>query len=193
MHKPRSSHLEALKHTLNYVHSTSSQGILVQGSTKLVLQAYSDSDWGACLDSRKSVTGYILLLGKTPICWKSKKQTVVSRSSSEAEYRAMAAAASEVTWVVRLLQELGIPNLAPVTLHCDNQSSIHIAKNPVCHERTKHIEIDMHFTRDKVLEGLIQLSYLPTRHQLADLLTKILPSAHLKTLMYKLGVSHPPV
>lgn len=101
----------------------------------------------------------------------------------------MAATASEVTWVVRLLQDLCVQTIQPVTLHCDNQSAIYIGKNPVFHDRTKHIDIDCHFTRDKVLEGLLQLSYLPTQLQLADLLTKILPSTRFKELLSKLEVS----
>ena len=100
----------------------------------------------------------------------------------------MAAAASEVTWLVRLLEEMGVSNLRPVTLHCDNQSAIYIAKNPVFHDRTKHIEVDCHFTRDKILEGLIQLTYLPTKSQLADLFTKALPSPQFRLLLSKLGV-----
>lgn len=91
------------------------------------------------------------MLGKSPLSWKSKKQTIVSKSSAEAEYRAMAAAASEITWIVKLLQELGVEDLLPVQLRYDNQSAILIGKNPVQHERTKHIELDIHFTRDKVL------------------------------------------
>lgn len=130
-----------------------------------------------------------MLLGKSPISWKSKKQGIVSKSSAEVEYRAMSAAASEITWLVRLLEEIGLDKLHPVTLHCDNQSTIHIAKNPVQHERTKHIEIDVHFTRDKVLEGLIQLAYLPTNSQIADIFTKILPSAHFQELLSKLGMT----
>ena len=138
------------------------------------------------------MTGYILLLGQSPVTWKSKKQHTISKSSAEAEYRAMASAAAEVTWVVRLLEELGVHDLQPVTLHCDNQSALHIAKNPVFHERTKHIELDCHFTRDKVLEGLLQLTYLPTKSQLADILTKVAPSAQFNSLLDKLGmVSHP--
>lgn len=104
----------------------------------------------------------------------------------------MAHALSEITWLVRLLEELGVSSLKPVQLHCDNQSAIHIGKNPVFHARTKHIEIDCHFTRDKVLEGLIQLTYLPTKSQLADLLTKILPPAQFKLLISKLGLVFPP-
>lgn len=100
----------------------------------------------------------------------------------------MASAASEVTWAVRLLEDLGVTNLKPVTLHCDNQSALHIAKNPVFHERTKHIELDCHFTRDKVMEGLLQLTYLPTKSQLADVFTKISPSVHFNNMLSKLGV-----
>ena len=100
----------------------------------------------------------------------------------------MAHAASEVTWLVRLLEEMGMSNLKPVALHCDNQLALHIARNPVFHEHTKHIEIDCHFTQDKVLEGLLQLSYLPTQSQIADVFTKILPSQHHWQLLHKLGM-----
>jgi len=100
----------------------------------------------------------------------------------------MAQAASEITWLVRLLEEHGVSNLRPVQLNCDNQSALHIARNPVFHERTKHIEIDCHFTRHKVLEGLLQLHYLPTSSQLADILTKVLPGPHFQELLSKLGM-----
>ena len=100
----------------------------------------------------------------------------------------MAQAASEVVWLVRLLEELGSSNLTPVTLNCDNQPALHIARNPVFHERTKRIEIDCHFTRDKVLEGLLQLNYMPTAVQLADVLTKILPGPQFQDLLSKLGM-----
>jgi len=130
-------------------------GILLKGTDKLTLQAYLDSDWAACPSTRRSITGYLVLFENSPISSKRKKQGTVSKSSSKAEYRAMSQAASEVTWVVRLLEELGVSSLIPVTLYCDNQSAIHIGKNAVFHERTKHIEIDCHFTRDKILEGLL--------------------------------------
>jgi len=100
----------------------------------------------------------------------------------------MSQAAAEVAWLVRLLSELGVSDLQPVTLHCDNQSALQIAKNPVFHERTKHIEIYCHFTREKVLEGLLQLAYVPTSQQLADILTKILPSAQHSAILSRLGM-----
>lgn len=167
---------------------------MLNGSSLLSLHAFSDSNWASCPISKRSVTGYVILLGGSPISWKSKKQTTIARSSTEAEYRAMAHAAAEVTWLVRLLTELGVTNLTPISLHCDNQSALHIAKNPVFHERTKHIEIGCHFTRDKVMEGLIQLSYLPIKSQLTDVLTKNLPAAQFKLLLTKLGMfnPHPP-
>lgn len=101
----------------------------------------------------------------------------------------MAATAFEVTWLVRLLTELGVTGLTPMTPHYDNQSALYIAKNPLFNERTEHIELDCHFTSGKVLEGLLQLSYVPTTHQLADVLTKILPSLHFKQLLCNLGMS----
>ncbi|XP_021715984.1 uncharacterized protein LOC110683885 [Chenopodium quinoa] len=162
MQCPRLAHVKALQHLLRYVAGTIGQGLFLQAAKQVTLQAYSNSDWGACIDSRRSITGYLMMLGNSLISWKSKKQSIVSKSSTEAEYRAIAAAASEIVWLVRLFIDLGVTNLTPVNLNCDYQSAIHLAKNPVMHERTKHIEIDCHFTRDKVLEGLIELSYVPS-------------------------------
>ena len=192
MQNPKQSHFDALLHVLQYINTTAGQGILLKGEAHLSLQAFSDSDWASCPFSRRSVTGYLILLGNSPISWKSKKQSTISKSSSEAEYRAMQQATSEITWLGNLLKELNVTSLTPVTLHCDNQSAIQIAKNPVYHERTKHIEIDCHFTREKLMEGLIQLTYLPTQNQLADVLTKILPITHFKSLLFKLGMFPPP-
>nr|XP_043629740.1 uncharacterized mitochondrial protein AtMg00810-like [Erigeron canadensis] len=148
LQNPQQIHLDGVHHLLRYLKGISGQGILLNGTDQLSLHAYSDSDWAACPVTRRSVTGYVILIGGSPISWKSKKQSTISGSSSEAEYRAMAAAAAEITWLIRLLEEFGVTGLKPVTLHCDNQSALHVAKNPVFHERTKHIEIDCYFTRD---------------------------------------------
>nr|XP_043639363.1 uncharacterized mitochondrial protein AtMg00810-like [Erigeron canadensis] len=134
MQNPQQIHLDGVHHLLRYLKGTSGQGILLNGSTNMSLHVYSDSDWAACPISHRSVTGYVILFGGSPISWKSKKQYTISRSSPEAEYRAMANAAAELTWLVRILKELGVTNLKPVTLHCDNQSALHIAKNPVFHD-----------------------------------------------------------
>ena len=104
----------------------------------------------------------------------------------------MSSTISEITLVTRLLEELGINNLQPMTLHCDNQSALNITHNLVLHDRTKHISIDYHFTREKVMEGLLQLTYLPTTSQLADVFTKILPFSQFQTLLCKLDMITPP-
>ena len=95
----------------------------------------------------------------------------------------MSQAAAKITCLVRLFEEIGVQSLRPVTLNCDNHSSIYIEKNPMFHERTKHIEIDCHFTREKVLDGLLQLTYMPTQQQLANVLTKILPLSQQDILL----------
>ncbi|XP_071729208.1 uncharacterized mitochondrial protein AtMg00810-like [Rutidosis leptorrhynchoides] len=146
MQNPQQIHLDGVYHLLKYLKGTSGQRILLNGSNKLSLHAYSNSDWASCPIPRRSVTGYVILFGGSPISWKSKKNTTISHSSYEHEYRAMAHAAAELTWLIRLFEELGVTDLKPVTLHCDNQSALHIAKNPIFHERTKHIELDCHFT-----------------------------------------------
>ena len=125
-----------------------------KATNQLTVQAYSDSDRGSCVDSRRYVTSYVIMLDNSPVSWKSKKQCTVSRSSSEAEYTAMASIAAEITWIVRLLEELSLDKLKPITLHYDNQSAMYIAKNPVFHDRTKHIEVDCHFTWDKSVRRL---------------------------------------
>ena len=103
----------------------------------------------------------------------------------------MANASSKIVWVVRLLEELGLTSLKPVTLHSDNMSALHIAQNPVYHQRTKHLKIDRHFTREKIMEGFLQVTYLPTSSQLADMFTKIIPSTQFRHLIAKLGVYTP--
>ena len=97
-----------------------------------------------------------------------------------------------ITWTVHLLEERGVCNLKLVTHHCNNMSALNIAHNLVLHDRTKHIEINCHFTREKVMDGLLQLTYLPTSSQLADVFTKILPSSQFQTLLSKLGMCNTP-
>jgi len=108
------------------------------------------------------------------ISWKSKKQNIVSRSSTEAEYRALATVACELQWLKYIADDLSLDVSLPIPTYCDNQSTIHLAKNPSFHERTKHIEVDCHFIRSKISYGLIVLSHVPSKHQLVDAFTKSL-------------------
>ncbi|KAL8136156.1 hypothetical protein AgCh_010669 [Apium graveolens] len=167
---------------------TSTQGILLASTSTAQLHAYSDSDWATCPMTQRSTTGFSILFGSGPISWKTKKEAVIARSSAEAEYRAMALTSCEVTWLQALLKDLGLHNLPPAMLHCDNKSAIAIAANPVLHERTKHIEVECHYIHDKINSGTITTTHTPTHSQLADVLTKGLSAKQHFYLLSKLGV-----
>ena len=167
--------------------ATPSQGILFSSQSSLRLHGYADADWGTCPDSRKSMSGYCMFLGDSLISWKSKKQSTVGRSLAEAEYRSLVAITSEISWLTALLQDFGV-KVDLTMAYCDNQAAIHIASNPSFHESTKHIEIDCHFIREKVVQGIIKLVHVPSTHQLADLSTKSLPNPQFKILLSKMGV-----
>ncbi|KAL6327261.1 hypothetical protein AAG906_017818 [Vitis piasezkii] len=122
------------------------------------------------------------------VTWRSKKQSVVARSSAEAEYRALAQGICEGIWIKRVLSELGQTCSSPILMMCDNQAAISIAKNPVHHDRTKHVEIDRHFITEKVTSETVKLNYVPTKHQTADILTKALPRPNFEDLTCKLGL-----
>lgn len=189
MQHPCQAHMEAALHLLRYLVGTPNQGILLASNSAAQLHAYSDSDWATCPMTRRSTTGFCVLLGNSPISWKTKKQAVVARSSAEAEYRAMALTSCEVTWLQALFKDLGIHDLPPAILHCDNKAAIAIAANPVLHERTKHIEVDCHFVRDKINSGTITTTHTPTYSQLADVFTKGLSAKQHFHLLSKLGVA----
>ncbi|KAK2991896.1 hypothetical protein RJ640_011585 [Escallonia rubra] len=174
MHAPRQPHLDAAFQVLRYLKGAPGQGILLPANSSLTLRAYCDADWAGCPSTRRSTTGYIIFLGSSPISWRSKKQSVVSRSSAEAEYRAMATTSSEIIWLVRLLQDLHVPCTSHVSLFCDNQAAIHIAANPVFHERTKHIEIDCHFIRQHIQ------SQAPTSYEGVDFHTRALQHSNIQ-------------
>lgn len=184
---PRVEHWDAALRVL-YLKGTPDQGILLRSDTDLSLQGWCDSNWAACPMTRRSLTGWIVFLGQSPISWKTKKQTTVSRSSAEAEYRSMAAITCELKWLKGLLLSLGVNHDKAIPLFCDSQSALHLAKNPVFHERTKHIEIDCHFVRDALNDGLITTSYVPTGDQLADVFTKALGKTQFDHLLRKLGI-----
>lgn len=184
---PRFPHMCAALHLLRYLKGTDDLGIFYSDSADMFVHAYSDSDWAACPETQI----YYIFLGDSLIGWKSKKKPVVSLSSVEAEYRAVNKVVAELIWLSRLLTDIYVPIYSPISVFCDILAAIHIAKNPVFHECTKHIEVDCHLIRTKLLEGFIQLHHVPTAQQLADVLTKPLPGALHHSFRDKLKVLSP--
>ena len=154
----------------------------------LQLKAYCNANWVGCPNTRKSLTGYCVFLGDSLISWSSKKQYLVSRSLAEAKYRSMVTTTSEVTWLLFLLKDLHVKHDKPVLLYCDNQVALHIAANPVFHERSKHIEADCHIVRNKVLDGTIKNFHVASKNQLVDIFTKALGVDNYLRLIKKLDL-----
>ena len=194
MSTPRTTHYSVILRILRYVKGTLLHGLHFSAKSSLVLSGYSDADWAGDPTDRRSTTGYCFFLGDSLVSWRSKKQTVVSRSSTESEYRALADATSELLWLRWLLSDLGVSQPTSTVLHCDNRSAIQIAHNDVFHERTKHIEIDCHFIRHHVSHGTVDLLSVSSADQTADIFTKShLPGRFLDLLCkFKLASTAPP-
>ena len=188
MHNPCQGHLDAVYRILKYLKQAPGKGLLFKKSGDRRIEAFTDADWAGSVDDRKSTSGYCTQVWGNLVTWRSKKQNVVARSSAEAEYRAMAHGVCEVIWLKRLFEELNIKFNGPIQLQCDNQSAISIAHNPVQHDRTKHVEVDRHFIKEKIEDKIITINYIPTGQQLADVFTKGLSEKQFTILLSKLGL-----
>nr|GEW11499.1 ribonuclease H-like domain-containing protein [Tanacetum cinerariifolium] len=162
MHDPRKPHLAALKRILRYIRGTLDFGFHLYSSTTISLVGYTDADWTGCPSTR--------------------------RSTSEAEYRGVANVVAETAWLYNLLRELHSPLSAATLVYRDNVSATYLSANPVQHQRTKHIEIDIHFVRDLVTAGQVRVLHVPSRYQYADIFTKGLPSALFEDFHSSLSV-----
>ena len=177
MHDPRDGHLSAVKRILRYLRGTLGHGLLLRPSSTSALVVYTDADWASCPDTRKSTPCYAVFLGDNLVSWSSKRQPTVSRSSAEAEYRVVANDVAEACWLRQLLQELHSPLTSSTLVYCDNVSAVYLSTNPVQHQRTKHVEIDLHFVRERVAIGDVRVLHVPTTSQFADIFTKGLPTS----------------
>ncbi|XP_014499247.1 uncharacterized protein LOC106760308 [Vigna radiata var. radiata] len=161
MQSPTDYHYRVVQHVLRYMKSKPSEGLFFSSDSPIHLKAFNDSDWETCPNTRRSTTGFCAFLRSSLVSWKSKKQKTVSRSSTEAKYRALAATTCEIQWIKYLLDDLEVLEAGTPALYCDNKSARHIAHNKSFHERAKHIKLDCHVVREKVQANLLHL--LPIR------------------------------
>jgi histone deacetylase 1/2 len=162
MHDLREQYLAAIKRILRYIKGTLFYGLQLYSSSLASMVTYTDADWAGCPDTRRSTSGFCVYLGDNLVSWSSKWQHTVSRSSAEAKYRAVANAVAEGTWIRQLLHELHRPSPQATVVFCDNVSVVHMSTNPVEHQRTKHIEVDLHFICDRVVMGQVCVLHVPS-------------------------------
>jgi hypothetical protein len=189
MHSPSEEHMNVVIRILRYLKSSPGKGILFTKGHNLDIHGYIDVDWAGSIQDRRSTSGYFTFVGGNLVTWRSKKQEVVARSSAEAEYRGMAKAICELLWIRNLMLDLQIKPVNPMKLYCDNKAACDIAHNPVQHDRTKHVEVDRYFIKEKLEEKLIEVPHVRSQDQLADVLTKALSNQTFNDCLNKLGMS----
>ncbi|GJZ22272.1 ribonuclease H-like domain-containing protein [Tanacetum coccineum] len=176
MHDLREPHFAALKRILRYVRGTVDFGLQLYVSATTSLLGYTDADWAGCPSTRMSTLGYCVFLGDNLLSWSAKQQHTISRSSVKAKYHGVANVVAETAWVRNLLCELHSPLMTVTLVYYDNVSAVYMSANPIQHQRTKHIEIDIHFVRDMVTAGQVRVLHVPSRFHYTDIFTKGLPS-----------------
>jgi hypothetical protein len=188
------SELTSMKRILRYLQGSHDLGLLLSRSAPLDLTVYSDADadWARCPNTRRSSSGYAVFLGDNTVSWSSKRQATVSRSTAEAEYRAMANGVAEACWLRQLLGELRYPLRRATIVYYDNISAVYLSTNLVQHQRTIHVEIDLHFVRERVALGEVCVLHVPTSSQYDDIFTKGLPTSVFTEFRSSLNVRSAP-
>jgi hypothetical protein len=167
-----------MKHVLCYLRVSLDFGLHLRHSTSSSeLTVYTDVDWAGCPDTRWSTSGYLMFLSDNLVSWSSKRQNIVSRSSAEVVYRVVANGVAEACWLQQLLQELHAPLSKSTLIYCDNVSIVYPSTNPIQHQRTKHVEIDIHFIREHVAIGDVRVLHVAMTSQFVDIFTKGLPTS----------------
>ncbi|KAJ0625451.1 putative RNA-directed DNA polymerase [Helianthus annuus] len=191
MHQPQIAHMGAVCRIMRYLKGTIGHGVLFKSNGHLKIQGYTDADWAGDKGDRRSTSGYFTLVGGNLVTWRSKKQKVVALSSAEAEFRGIARGLTEILWIRKLLTEVGFPPTEPTRIMCDNKAAIQISENPVQHDRTKHVEVDRHFIKEKLESGILELPFVRSEDQLADILTKAVNERIFSKCLNKLSIGDP--
>ena len=186
---PSEQHWTGIKRILRYLNGTVQYGLVFTGNDGAELVGYSDADWAADLDTRRSTSGYVFKIGGAIVNWCSKRQLTVAKSSTESEYVALSAAAQESVWLRRLLTDFGFEVTSPTTLYEDNTGAIELSKNPKFHNRTKHIDVAYHFTRERVLSNELSVIHCSTDDMVADAMTKGLGRVKFERFRGMMGVN----
>ena len=187
-HSPRTSHLQAAHTVLKYLKGTTGLGLTYRQTGKLDLCLYTNSDYAGSRVDYRSTIGYCTILGGNLVTWRSKKQNIVSKSSTVAEFCAMSKGIDEVMWIKHMLDDLQIPYHKPIILRCDNKSAISIAHDPVYHDQMKHVNIDRFYIQEQLEQGLLKTEHVISEEQCADIFTKGLPVKAQRHLLSKLGM-----
>lgn len=188
MHCPSEDHMNAVLRILRYLKSSPGKGLMFRKNNHLNIDGYTDADWAGSTTDRRSTSVYFTFVGGNLVTWRSQKQKVVALSSAEAEFRGMVKGLCELLWLKRLLEEIGYSSESPMNLFCDNKAAIEIAHNPVQHDRTKHVEVDRHFIKQKLEAKIVQFPFVRSYNQLADVLTKAVSSKTFYSSLDKLGI-----
>lgn len=188
LHASRIKHQEAAYQVLLYLKKAPGWGTLFSRYSHLMIEVFTDADWAGCHDDRKSTIGYCMFVGGNLVAWRNKKQNIVARSSAKAEYRAMSLALCEGFWVHIMLYDLGLQDNGPISLYSDNKAAISIARKPVQHDRTEHVEMDQHFIKDHLDKGNVVTPFVHSKDQLADVFTKSLGCDMFVENIQKLGM-----
>jgi Reverse transcriptase (RNA-dependent DNA polymerase) len=191
MHNPCEEHFEAVIRIIKYLKGVPGKGIMFRKNGHLEIAGYTDADWAGSISDRKSTSGYFTFVGGNLVTWRSKKQNVVALSSAEAEFRGISKGLCKLLWLKKLLTELGFPQKRAMNLFCDNKATIDISHNPVQHDRTKHVEVDRHFIKEKLETNVIQIPHVRSEEQIADILTKGVASKVFLYTLDKLGMIDP--
>ena len=173
MHAPCEEHLEVVHRILKYLKGSLGKGLFFKKGETRTIEGYIDTEWAGSVEDRWSTSSYCTFVWGNLVTWRSKKQTVVARSSAKVELRAIAHGICELLWLRRLLEELGVTRIMPIKMYCDNKATINISHNPVHHDRTKHMEVDCHLIKKKIEDGTVCMIYVPQVSKLLIYLQKL--------------------